>query len=353
MSSADTAADKTPMRVPNGEWPLVTLAVLTYNQEQWVETAMAGAFAQDYPNLEIIVSDDCSEDDTFHRIQQTARAYNGPHRVLVRQTEKNVGSLLHAAGVATLARGELLVLAAGDDISKANRVAVLLDAWKRTGAWGLCSRYDLIDESGIPLAMGEQAAVLRSHGFDRYFLADGRSTQVVHGCTSAYDARLFGHLRLTPEDYVLSEDGALSVLLNLLGKPIAHLEESLILYRQSSNSLTNSVRRLALTFPEIDRDEANILRFAQAQANRCRLFLRMDEDLREDKVRRISRRGVEAELLMQEVKANWYVSWLGARALSIVQRSVPWRWALPRLFGRRLFYCLKWVASRRQWTNSG
>lgn len=327
-------------------YPLVTFALFAYNQEHYIRQAMEAALAQDYPNLEVIVSDDCSSDATFNTMQQAAAAYKGPHALVVRRTERNCGSLLHVADVAKLAGGELLVLAAGDDISKANRVSVVQEAWTRTGAWGLCSRYDRIDAEGVLLEEGVQAPVTISHGFGRYFYPEEGKVEVVHGCTSAYDSRVFQYLKLTPEDYVLSEDGAISVLLNLMGKRIAHLEESLVLYRENPGSLTNNLGRRPLSFPQVARDEANILRFAGAQANRCRLFLRMDHQLEQMKVRCIRQDGVSAELRAQECAANWYGLSVIARVACIVDQRLPWKWGLPRILGRTPFYCLKWIASR-------
>ena len=38
------------------EYPLVTFALFAYNHEQYIREAVEGALAQDYPNLEIIIS---------------------------------------------------------------------------------------------------------------------------------------------------------------------------------------------------------------------------------------------------------------------------------------------------------
>jgi glycosyltransferase involved in cell wall biosynthesis len=326
--------------------PLVTFALFAYNQEGYIREAVAGALAQEYTPLEIIISDDCSDDRTFNIIQEIKRSYEGPHRVVVRQTEKNCGTLLHVADVAKNARGELLVLAAGDDISKINRVTVLHEAWKRTGAWGLSSRFDRIDAEGTLLARDVKAAVIESHGFEKYFLPQDGAVRVVHGCTSAYDARVFNYLKLAPDDYILAEDGAISVLLNLIGREIVHLDKSLVLYRESQGSLTNNIGRRALSYSEVVRDERNIERFAGAQANRCRLFLRMNEQLRHAKVRGISLAGVEAELGQLEITRRWYEMPIMARALNIFYNRVPRGWALPRVLGRKPFYFAKWLASR-------
>lgn len=331
--------------IENTDRPLVTFALFAYNQDQYIREAVASALAQNYTPLEIIISDDCSTDKTFSVIQQIVAAYDGPHTVVARQTSKNCGSLLHVAEVAKVASGKLLVLAAGDDVSKPNRTQVLKEAWEKTGAWGLCSRFDRIDEQGVLLSEGDQAAVISSNMFERYFVQGGGDVPVVHGCTSAYDARLFKYLELGPADYVLSEDGALSVLLNLVGQKIVHLEESLVLYRQSSSSLTNNVGKKILTYAEVVRDEKNIERLAFSQANRCRLFLRMNEYLGSAKVREISSSGVEAELRRQEVKLNWFDASIKSKMAALFDGSVPVKWALPRFFGRKPFYMLKTIGS--------
>jgi glycosyltransferase involved in cell wall biosynthesis len=328
------------------EKPLVTFALVAYNQEKYIRQAVEGALAQDYENLEIIISDDCSDDGTFNIIQEIQGSYRGPHSVVARQTKNNCGSLLHVADVAKCARGELLVLAAGDDVSKANRVTVLQKAWKRTGAWGLSSRLDRIDEEGDLLARDVKAPVIESHGFEKFFLPQDGDVRVVHGCTSAYDARVFEYLELGPSDYILSEDGAISALLNLIGRDIIHLDESLVLYRENSGALTNNVRKRRLSYSEIVRDERNIERFSVSQANRCRLFLRMNQQLGDSKVRELNVAGVEAECQLQEIKKGWYGMAVRDRALNLVRNRVPRKWGLPRLFGRRSLFLMKWFVKR-------
>ena len=66
--------------------PLVTFAILAYNQVGFIEVAVNAALAQDYPNLEIIISDDCSEDDTYKIIQNIVKNYAGPHKLIINKT---------------------------------------------------------------------------------------------------------------------------------------------------------------------------------------------------------------------------------------------------------------------------
>ena len=100
------------------ERTLVTFALFAYNLEKYIRKAVEGAFAQSYEPMEIILSDDCSTDRTFEIMQEMARTYSGTKKNVVRQTHSNMGTFLHVVDVASIAQGGLIVLAAGDDISK-------------------------------------------------------------------------------------------------------------------------------------------------------------------------------------------------------------------------------------------
>ena len=75
--------------------PLVSFAVIAYNQERFIREAIEGAFAQTYEPLEIILSDDCSPDRTFDIMQEMAAAYDGPHKVVLNRNEPNLGLVPH------------------------------------------------------------------------------------------------------------------------------------------------------------------------------------------------------------------------------------------------------------------
>jgi glycosyltransferase involved in cell wall biosynthesis len=331
--------------VQTDDRPLTTFALVAYNQVAFIREAVDAALAQDYSPLEIILSDDCSTDGTFEAMVAAIADYRGPHQVTARKTEANRGSLLHVAEVAAMAKGALLVLAAGDDLSKPQRTRVLVDAWQATGAWGLCSRFDRIDPAGKLLESAVASGVLAGHGFRDFFHEEEGSVRIVHGCSSAYDARAFGYLKLSSGDFILSEDGAMSVLLNLLGKTIVNLDDSLVCYRESPNSLTNSGAQSRLTFARIADDERRIEWFAGAQANRCRLFLRMNDYLGVDRARRMKVEAVEAELERQTVRANWRKTGLLQRLrFALGDRRSTWAW--PRMLGLNIFFVAKWLSRR-------
>lgn len=107
----------------NEKLPLVTFALFSYNQERYIREAVEGALSQTYSPLQIILSDDCSSDNTFEIMQTMVKKYLGPSEIILNRNPHNFGICSHVNRIMELAKGELIVIAAGDDISLPNRVA--------------------------------------------------------------------------------------------------------------------------------------------------------------------------------------------------------------------------------------
>ena len=105
--------------------PLVTFAVIAYNQQATIAEAVESALTQDYPALEILLSDDASTDGTFACIEALAQAYRGSHALRIHRNRHNLGLIAHVNQVFEMARGELIVIAAGDDVSLPRRTSEL------------------------------------------------------------------------------------------------------------------------------------------------------------------------------------------------------------------------------------
>ena len=105
------------------EKPLVTFALFAYNHEKYIREAVEGDLAQTYSPLEIILSDDCSTDRTFEIIQDIAKSYTGKHQLVINRNKKNLGLAEHVNELFSKAKGEIIVLAGGDDISLPHRVS--------------------------------------------------------------------------------------------------------------------------------------------------------------------------------------------------------------------------------------
>ena len=138
------------------ERPLVTLVLFAYNQEQFIREAVESVLGQDYSPLEIIISDDCSSDQTFLILESLVTQYAGPHSIRVRRNVHNLGLASHINQINELASGELVVASAGDDISYPGRVSRIVETWLASGKRE-CSIFSSMDEIDLKsLKTGKQ-----------------------------------------------------------------------------------------------------------------------------------------------------------------------------------------------------
>lgn len=107
---------------------LISFCIFTYNQQKYILEALNAAVKQTYDNLEIIISDDCSTDDTFKIVSEFAKSYNGPHKLIINRNEKNLRHREHFNKVIyNIAHGDIIAVSAGDDISLPTRIQQTAD----------------------------------------------------------------------------------------------------------------------------------------------------------------------------------------------------------------------------------
>jgi glycosyltransferase involved in cell wall biosynthesis len=213
--------------------PVVTFALFAYNQERFIAEAVRGALSQTYSPLEIIISDDCSDDRTFEIIREQVAEYSGPHEIRLNRNERNLGFGAHINRVMEMAKGALIVVAAGDDVSLPNRVERLYSAYKSSSgkAMSVFSNGIIIDEFGNHEALCTQPIDARYLSLD--YLAKHMGGAI--GCTHAWDRRVFD--LFGPMDAeVIHEDVVISFRSALLGK-IEFINEVLVLYRVHGNNI--------------------------------------------------------------------------------------------------------------------
>ncbi|WP_439360864.1 glycosyltransferase family 2 protein [Bradyrhizobium sp. DASA03007] len=92
--------------------PLVTLAVTTLNRPKYLPEILASVLAQDYANIDILVSDNGSNDETSVVTQELV---NADPRVRLRRNETTVPAHEHFTQCVRAARGEYFVLLNDDD----------------------------------------------------------------------------------------------------------------------------------------------------------------------------------------------------------------------------------------------
>lgn len=100
----------------------VTYILLVFNQSKYVKDAVLSALNQNYENIEFIFSDDASSDNSFEIIRSSVGDYLNNKKIILNKNEKNLGLVSHVNKCLEMATGDIICLAAGDDISIEDRV---------------------------------------------------------------------------------------------------------------------------------------------------------------------------------------------------------------------------------------
>jgi glycosyltransferase involved in cell wall biosynthesis len=93
-------------------YPLVSIVMTSYNRANWIGQAIESALAQDYPNFELVVSDNCSTDGS----EEVIKHYTHDQRVRYSKNEKNIGMMPNFQKVFfELAKGDYITHLSNDD----------------------------------------------------------------------------------------------------------------------------------------------------------------------------------------------------------------------------------------------
>jgi glycosyltransferase involved in cell wall biosynthesis len=129
------------------ERPSASFVLLTFNQERFVQDALQSLLNQDCEDMEIVISDDCSIDGTWEQLQTTLEGYEGLKKIIAIRNQANLGILANYASAFKKTSGDLIFMAAGDDISLPNRCSQSIQFWRN------CEKeYDLVAADVIDMS---------------------------------------------------------------------------------------------------------------------------------------------------------------------------------------------------------
>lgn len=93
--------------------PVISVICLCYNHDKFVTEALDSVLNQSYSNIELIIADDCSTDNSQFVIQQWLETHPG---ILFLTNEKNLGNTKTFNNAVKHAKGEYIIDLAADDV---------------------------------------------------------------------------------------------------------------------------------------------------------------------------------------------------------------------------------------------
>lgn len=218
------------------ECPRVSVVIPAFNASNFLAEAIESILVQSYENWELLIIDDCSDDETF---EIASRYQDIDERITVFRNEKNSGpGACRALGVSKSC-GKYISWLDSDDIAVPDRLKFQVSFLEENPEVGVVGGSILLfdENSNVKLRSYEKTDyLLRKKIFRQNPIASPAST---------YRYEVFADVG-NFKDLRVCED--LEMLLRVGTRwDFANLEQIMIKYRQSSNSVTqSSLRKMEL-----------------------------------------------------------------------------------------------------------
>jgi glycosyltransferase involved in cell wall biosynthesis len=124
--------------------PLVSVVVLTYNHSKFISETIDSVLMQDYCNLEIIVSDDCSTDSTKEILRRIEELNNN---VICNFNSFNLGIVRNINIALSKCRGELIAFLGGDDLFLPGKISAQVNLFSENENLGVCGHVTEVFDS--------------------------------------------------------------------------------------------------------------------------------------------------------------------------------------------------------------
>lgn len=208
--------------------PLVSIALCTYNGGRRLSQQLDSLIVQTYPNLEIVVSDDGSTDDTLAILARYAQL---DPRIRVAANAANVGLTANFERAMRLCRGVYIAPCDQDDVWLPEKVAVLVGAIG--GSSLVYCDSTLVDDRGESVGIRMSQVVPMLSTDDPAPFAFGNC---VSGHAMLFNRELLAWALPTPSaffyDWWIAAVAASA-------KGIVFCNQSLVLYRQHGGNVTD------------------------------------------------------------------------------------------------------------------
>ena len=124
---------------------LVSVITPVYKAEKYLRTTIDSVLAQTYPNIEMILVDDCSPDHSREIIEEYQQKTD---KLVYHKQEKNMGAGVARNTALELGRGRYVAFLDSDDVWKPEKIRRQIHLMKKTDAPFCFTAIEMIDGNG-------------------------------------------------------------------------------------------------------------------------------------------------------------------------------------------------------------
>lgn len=212
--------------------PLVSVIIPCYNCEKFVEKAVRSIMAQTYSNLEIIVINDCSNDNTRNILLELQQEDN---RIIYVENEFNMRLPKTLNKGIAISRGEYIARMDADDISLNSRIETQINfLLKNRDIDMISANYRVMDEFDNITSISSSLPTEHNSIINRLSWQSPFAHPLVIGKRS-----FFNNLGGYDENINYAEDYEMWIRAWLAGYKFANINEVLLYYRYHNNQMTD------------------------------------------------------------------------------------------------------------------
>jgi glycosyltransferase involved in cell wall biosynthesis len=219
--------------------PLVSIALCTYNGEKYLKDQLDSIINQTYKNIEIIVVDDCSSDNTSSILSEYQSRYSQLH-VFINTT--NLGYNKNFEKAITLCSGEYIAVSDQDDIWVNHKIETMMKNWK-TNTVLMHHAAKSFNSSSLPIL-----SISTEFDYSKLNKKHIIISSFVQGCTVLFHSSL--KTIIFPFNKTILYDWWIGFCAFYSGE-VQFLHQNLIYHRKHDNSAHYSLKRSRL---EIKRE---------------------------------------------------------------------------------------------------
>ena len=217
--------------------PLVSVVIPTYNSEDYIAEALTSVLNQTHQNLEVLIVDDASTDNTIETVSQFAKK---DHRITLEKLEINSGAATARNTAIKKAKGSYISFLDSDDKWLPNKLELQLKLIKEKDCAVVFSSYYCMNENGVSL--NKIVTALPRLNFQKILKCN-----YIGNLTGMYSVKKLG--KLYAPDIRKRQDWALWITAIQKAGTAYGISEPLAVYRERQNSISsNKFKMLTYNF---------------------------------------------------------------------------------------------------------
>ena len=144
--------------------PLVSIIIITFNQEKYISECVNSVARQDYPNLEVVIADDGSTDGTRYILHKLASKY--PDIIKLVLSDVNKGITKNSNSALEQCSGKYIAFTGGDDVFLPNKIKYQVAWLEESEQRSLCGHDAIwINGEGDEIGLHSSDLIPMSEGF--------------------------------------------------------------------------------------------------------------------------------------------------------------------------------------------